>query len=83
MIHLLFHETITVNEAQVPPTGLLCEVYAGEMVTWRTFLPIMQHYESVLCSSSLHLLDKKKTENIVKYYSNVKECFSILIYLKI
>ncbi len=33
MIHLLFHETITVNEAQVPPTGLLCEVYAGEMVT--------------------------------------------------
>ncbi len=34
MIHLLFHETITVNEAQVPPTGLLCEVYAGEMVTY-------------------------------------------------
>ncbi len=23
---LLFHETIIVNEAQVPPTGLLCEV---------------------------------------------------------
>ncbi len=22
----LFHETLTVNEAQVPPTGLLCEV---------------------------------------------------------
>ncbi len=27
MMHcLLFHETIIVNEAQVPPTGLLCEV---------------------------------------------------------
>ncbi len=24
--HLLFHEAIIVNEAQVPPTGLLCEV---------------------------------------------------------
>ncbi len=23
---LLFHETLIVNEAQVPPTGLLCEV---------------------------------------------------------
>ncbi len=33
MMHrLLFHETIIVNEAQVPPTGLLCEVLAGEMV---------------------------------------------------
>ncbi len=58
MMHrLLFHETI-INEAQVPPTGLLCEVQAGEMVTWKDFmLPIMQQYESVLCSSSLHLLD--------------------------
>ncbi len=26
MLRLLFHETIKVNEAQVPPTGLLCEV---------------------------------------------------------
>ncbi len=27
MMHrLLFHEAIIVNEAQVPPTGLLCEV---------------------------------------------------------
>ncbi len=26
MHHLLFHETIIFNEAQVPPTGLLCEV---------------------------------------------------------
>ncbi len=27
MMHrLLFHETLIVNEAQVPPTGLLCEV---------------------------------------------------------
>ncbi len=27
MMHrLLFHATIIVNEAQVPPTGLLCEV---------------------------------------------------------
>ncbi len=26
MHHLLFHEAIIVNEAQVPPTGLLCEV---------------------------------------------------------
>ncbi len=45
---------------------------------------IMQHYESVLFSSSLHLLDQKyrKKNNIVKYY-NVKECLSILIYLKI
>ncbi len=57
------------------------------MVTWKDFimLPIMQHYESVLCSSSLHLLDQKyrKNCNIVKYYYNLKECFSILIYLKI
>ncbi len=29
------YETIIVNEAQVPPTGLLCEVQAGEMVTWK------------------------------------------------
>ncbi len=44
----------------------------------------MQHYESVLCSSSLHLLDQKyrKNCNIVNYY-NLKECLSILIYLKI
>ncbi len=33
MYCLLFHETLVVNEAQVPPTGLLCEVQAGEMVT--------------------------------------------------
>ncbi len=55
------------------------------MVTWKDFmLPIMQHYESVLCSSSLHLLDQKyrKKTNIVKYYYNLKECLSILIYLK-
>ncbi len=27
MMHrLLFHETLIVNEAQMPPTGLLCEV---------------------------------------------------------
>ncbi len=26
MHHLLFHETIIVDKAQVPPTGLLCEV---------------------------------------------------------
>ncbi len=35
---LLFHETIIVNDAQVPPTGLLCE---GEILTWKDFiLPI-------------------------------------------
>ncbi len=32
MYCLLFHETLVVNEAQVPPTGLLCEVQSGEMV---------------------------------------------------
>jgi len=49
------------------------------------FLIIMQNYESVLCSSSLHLFDKKtKKHNIVKYYYNLKECLSIiLIYFKI
>ncbi len=45
---LLFDETIIINEAQVPPTDLLCEVVAGEMVTWKDFimlpfLIIMQH----------------------------------------
>ncbi len=45
----------------------------------------MQHYESVLCSSNLHLFDQKyrKKCNIVKYYYNLKECLSILIYFKI
>ncbi len=63
MMHrLLFHEAIIVKEAQVPPTGLLCEVKAGEMVKRKNFiilpfLIIMQHYESVLCSSNLHLFD--------------------------
>ncbi len=53
-------ETIIINEAQVPPTGPLCEVQAGEM--WKDFiilpfLIIMQHYVSY--SSSLHLSDHK------------------------
>ncbi len=64
-IHLYLrytYETIIVNEAQVPPTGVLCEVLAGEMVTWKDFiilpfLIIMQHY--VLCSLSLHLSEHK------------------------
>ncbi len=34
---LPFHETVIVNEAQVPPTGLLCEVKAGEMVTGKEY----------------------------------------------
>ncbi len=67
MYCLLFHETLIVNEAQVPPTGLLCEVQAGEMVTWKDFiiLPIMQHYESVLCSSNLPLLDQKYRKLVI------------------
>ncbi len=68
MMHrLLFDETLIVNEAQAPPTGLLCEV-AGEMMTWKDFiilpfLIIMQHYESVLCSSCIYLI--KNTEKNV------------------
>ncbi len=47
------------------------------MVTWKDFimLPIMQHYESVLCSSSLHLFDqkyRKKNCSNVKYFYNLK-----------
>ncbi len=67
MMHsLIFHETIIVNEAQVPPTGLLCEVQAGEMVSWKDLimLPIMQHHESVLCSSSLNFWIKNTGEKI-------------------
>ncbi len=33
---LPFHETVIVNEAQVPPTGLH-EVKAGEMVTGKEY----------------------------------------------
>jgi len=39
---------------------------------------------SLFCSPWLHLFDKKynKNSNIVKYYFNFKELFSIRIYLK-
>jgi len=40
---------------------------------------------SLLCSLSLHLFDQKyrKNSNMVKYYNNLKQWFSIWIYFKI
>ncbi len=48
-----------------------------------SFLIIMQYYKSVLCSSSLQFFNKKyRKKYIVKYYYNLKERLSMLIYFK-
>ncbi len=74
----LFHETLIVNEAQVPPTGLLCEVQAGEMVTWKDFIyyqlcSIMKvSYAHQIC---LYWIKNTETSNIVKYYYHLKNVY--------
>ncbi len=63
MMHrLIFHETLIVNEAQCHLQAYYVKCRRnGDMkgFYYITILIIMQHYESVLCSSSLRLFDQK------------------------
>ncbi len=56
--------------------------FEDRMIQIMTFFCVLER--SLLCSQKLHLFDQKysKNSNIVKYYYNLKQQFSILIYFK-
>ncbi len=56
--------------------------FEDRMIQIMTFFCVLER--SLLCPQKLHLFDQKysKNSNIVKYYYNLKQQFSILIYFK-